>query len=71
MSVENRSRSGHFAHNMVPDDVQRIIELVERDRADWAMAGDLIAVRCHDDPNSYRIVVARVVHETEELDADK
>lgn len=63
-------KSGLFAHNRVPGDVQKIIDLLEREAADWVMVGNLIAVRCHDDETNYSITVAEVVHQTGNLKAD-
>jgi hypothetical protein len=48
--------------------VQALVNRLMRSKDDdWTQTGGLIAVRCYEDPSRYRIVVARVVYETEDI----
>jgi hypothetical protein len=58
-------KSGNF-RSTETDVIDDLIRSIEKSKSDWAMCRDLIAVRCHENPENYRIVVARVIHETED-----
>lgn len=50
--------------------IRSIVKHLEDDGAsDWVQQGGYIGVRCHEDPRTYRFVVAKIVHETKEKGA--
>ena len=56
----------------LPPNVRQLVDgLNEHLNRDWSMSGGWIAVRTWETPEVYRIVVARVAHETEWAYADR
>lgn len=67
MSATREIRDGKFPHGDSEDDrVHAIIKHLSRGDSDWVQHGKYIGVRCHEDPETYRFVIARIVHETED-----
>ena len=66
-STDDDVRSGTF-DGRVPVNYKAMIDRLQEGDLDWTQSGGLIAVRCFEDPRSYRIVVAKIVHETEDFE---
>ena len=60
-------KKGRFPDADENDAIRSIVKHLEDGASDWVQQGGYIGVRCHEDPRTYRFVVAKIVHETEDV----